>query len=258
MSTPAFPDFQGKVAVVTGGSRGIGAATCAVLAENGARVAVCSRSGDSSEAVAARLRERGQDAFGFAADLTRHEEVVRLREAIEETIGPADVVMAFAGGPGALRPITDPAPAEWESLIASNLTSAYFTLAEFLPGMVRRGRGAIVTMSSSAGRLVDQPLSAGYAAAKAGVVQLTRHAALEVAKDGVRVNCVAPGTVESERVEGILGANPDLRAAIVGLTPLGRLGSPEDVALAAAFLASDASGWVTGVTLDVAGGRVMG
>lgn len=255
--SPTFPDLRGKVTVVTGGSRGIGAATCAFLAANGARVAVCSRSDESSEAVVVRLRDNGHEAFGFAADLTRHDEVARLRATIEGTIGPADVLMAFAGGPGSRRPITQVNPAEWASQIASNLTSAYFTLGEFLRGMVQRGRGTVVTMSSAAGRLADPALSAGYAAAKAGVVQLTRHAAVEVAAHGVRVNCVAPATVESERVEQILADNRALRAQITGLTPLGRLGSPQDVAVAATFLASEASGWLTGVTLDVAGGRVM-
>lgn len=134
------------------------------------------------------------------------------------------------------------------------LTAMFLTLKGFLPGMVERGEGAIVTMASSAARIATAA-PAPYVAAKAGVIVLTRHAANEVGPHGVRVNCLAPHTILVERTRRFMPEEQQRRMAAE--IPLGRLGSPEDVALAALFLASDASSWITGVTLDVAGGRVV-
>jgi 3-oxoacyl-[acyl-carrier protein] reductase len=121
--------------------------------------------------------------------------------------------------------------------------------------MIERRRGVIVTMASNAGRLLDMKLTASYAAAKAGIAMLTRHVALEVGRHGVRVNCVAPATVRSERVDRIM--SPERQAQVAAMSPLGRMGIPEDVAAVTVFLASESAGWLTGVTVDVAGGRVM-
>jgi len=125
----------------------------------------------------------------------------------------------------------------------------------FIPGMLERRHGAIVTMASNAARLLDATLVSSYAAAKAGVVQFTRHVAREVGPRGVRVNCIAPATTLTDRIERNLSA--DQRDELARLAPLERLGAPEDSAHAALFLASDAASWLTGVTLDVTGGRVM-
>jgi 3-oxoacyl-[acyl-carrier protein] reductase len=125
----------------------------------------------------------------------------------------------------------------------------------FLPPMLEKQRGAVVTMASNGARLLDKPLTASYVAAKAGVVQFTRHVAREVGPRGVRLNCVAPATTSSERIEQIM--DEASRSWTASLSPLGRLGMPYDTAQATLFLLSDAAGWLTGVTLDVAGGRVM-
>lgn len=136
----------------------------------------------------------------------------------------------------------------------ANLTATFLTVRSFLPGMIARGRGAIVTMASTAGRQAGGA-SASYAAAKAGVIMFTRHIAAEVGKHGVRVNCLAPSAIRSEQM---LGSMPEeQQREMAALFPLGRLGTPEDVALAALFLASESASWLTGVTLDVTGGRVM-
>ena len=140
-------------------------------------------------------------------------------------------------------------------IVESNLTATFLTIKSFLPGMIERRRGAIVTMASNAGRFLDMKLTASYAAAKAGIVMLTRHVALEVGQHGVRVNCVAPATVRSERVDRIM--SPERRAEVARMSPLGRMGVPDDVAAATLFLASESASWLTGVTLDVAGGRIM-
>lgn len=255
MTVPAYPDLEGKVAVVTGGSKGIGAATAVLLGHNKARVAVCGRDQETIERVTAETRDAGAvDAAGIAADLTTPDGVARLRGEVEEKLGPAEVLMAFAGGFGARTPLLETELDEWNGVVESNLTSTFLTLREFGPGMVEREAGAIVTMASNAARFLDIKLTASYAAAKAGIAMLSRHAALELAPH-VRVNILAPATILSERVKRNM---PEERLAqIAAMSPLGTIGVPEDPALAALFLASDSARWLTGVTLDVAGGRIM-
>ena len=153
------------------------------------------------------------------------------------------------------RPVADVPEADWQSTIDGSLTATFLTLKSFLPGMLQRGRGAIVTMASSAARLPGLGAPAPYVAAKAGVVMLTRKVASEVGRHGVRVNCLAPHTILTEQIER--AAPEQWREQMAAAVPLGRLGTPEDVALAALFLVSDSAAWLTGVTLDVAGGYVM-
>jgi 3-oxoacyl-[acyl-carrier protein] reductase len=254
-SIPTYPDLAGKVAVVTGGSKGIGAATAVLLGHNGARVAVCGRDAGDIDRVAAEVRDAGAaDAAGIAADLTSPEGVAGLRAEVEEQLGPAEVLMAFAGGFGARTPLLETQLEEWNGVVESNLTSTFLTLREFGPGMVEREAGSIVTMASNAARFLDIKLTASYAAAKAGIAMLSRHAALELAPH-VRVNILAPATILSERVKRNM---PEERLAqIAEMSPLGTIGVPDDPALAALFLASDSARWMTGVTIDVAGGRIM-
>ncbi len=252
---PRYPDLAGKIAVVTGGSRGIGAATCRVLADNGVKVVVNGRDDTAIEAVVGRISAAGGQAIGVSADVTSFPAIDRMRQRAEREFGPTDVLVAFAGG-GLARPVptVEITEDEWHSSVDGNLTATFLTLKGFLPGMIERRRGAIVTMASTAARM-SSPAPAPYAAAKAGVIMLSRHVANEVGKYGVRVNCVAPSAVLTERNrERISDAQQEQIAA---MHPLGRLGMPEDVALATLFLVSDASSWLTGLTLDVAGGRVM-
>ena len=256
VSIPSYPDLDGKVAVVTGGSKGIGAATSVLLGHNRARVAVCGRDREAIERVTSQTRDAGAAAaVGLAADLTTPDAVARLRADVEEELGPAEVLFAFAGGFGARTPLLRTQLDEWNAVIESNLTSTFLTLREFAPGMVERGAGSIVTMASNAARFLDIKLTASYAAAKAGIAMLSRHAALELGPHGVRVNVLAPATILSERVKGAM--DEDRLASIAAMSPLGKIGVPEDPALAALFLASDSARWMTGVTLDVAGGRIM-
>ena len=255
VSIPTYPDLAGKVAVVTGGSKGIGAATAVLLGHNGARVAVCGRDRETIERVTAETRDAGAaEAVGIAADLTTPDGVARLRAEVEDGLGPTEIVMAFAGGFGARTPLLESELEEWNRIIESNLTSTFLTLREFAPGMVERGSGSIVTMASNAARFLDIQLTASYAAAKAGIAMLSRHAALELAPH-VRVNVLAPATILSERVKRNM---PEERLTeIAAMSPLGTIGVPDDPAMAALFLASDSARWMTGVTIDVAGGRIM-
>lgn len=252
---PTYPDLKGKVAVVTGGSRGIGAATCCLLAAQGVKVVVSGRDEAAISAVVDSVQQEGGQATGVTADVTDFAAVEHLRQRTEEDLGPADILVAFAGGgiarPGPTEGVTEEA---WRSAVDGNLTATFLTVKSFLPGMIERKGGAIVTMASTAARL---PSSAPvpYAAAKAGIVMFSRHLANDVGKHGIRVNCVSPSAIRTERTERFMSKAQQQEVA--AQHPLGRLGEPDDIALATLFLASSSASWITGVTLDVAGGRVM-
>jgi 3-oxoacyl-[acyl-carrier protein] reductase len=251
---PSYPDLAGKTAVVTGGSRGIGAATAAALAANGARVAIVGRDESALAAVAADIAARGGRAIWVAADCTVPADVNRMADAVSGELGPADILAAFAGGNGAPVPTDQETPEHWREVIETDLNSAFYTVRAVLPMMTARGRGAIVLMSSAAARQAARS-AAAYAAAKAGVIAFGRHLAGELAPRGIRVNCVAPSATENDKMRAWMSA--EQRAALGASFPLGRLGQPADVAAATLFLTSDASSWITGATLDVAGGKIM-
>lgn len=252
---PTYPDLRGKVALVTGGSKGIGAECCRMLAANGVGVGVVARSQEGIDSLVDEVREAGGRAAGISADCTSASELAAARERVEAELGPIGILLPFAGGFASFTPVEEIAEEEWRRVIDDNLTSTYLTVQAVLPGMIERGEGAIVTMASNAGRHLDKLLTSSYAAAKAGVIQFTRHIAMELGPKGIRVNAIAPATVTSERIEAIM--DDEAMAKTAALSPLGRLGTPADCALATLFLVSDSASWLTGITLDVAGGRVM-
>ena len=249
-----YPDLAGKVAVVTGGSRGLGAATARALADNGAPVAVVGRDEAALGSVVDRVRAAGGSAIAVRADCTREDEVRRLAETVGDEFGQADILVAFAGGNGMPVPTVQETPDHWRAVIETNLTSTFLTVDAFLPSMVGRQTGAIITMSSAAGRQAAHS-SAAYASAKAGVVAFTRHLANEVAPSAVRVNCIAPSAIENERLRSWTTA--EQRQQLAESFPLRRIGQPHDVAAATLFLASEQSSWITGITIDIAGGKIM-
>jgi 3-oxoacyl-[acyl-carrier protein] reductase len=249
-----YPDLAGRVAIVTGGSRGIGAATAAAMAGNGVSVAIVGRDQDALKSVAANIAENGGRAIWVAADCTNPEQVARMVDTVVAEFGPPDILAAFAGGSGNPIPTAQETPEHWRQVIETDLNAAFYTVRAVLPSMTERGKGAIITMSSAAARQAAQS-SAAYAAAKAGVIAFTRHIASELAARGIRANCISPSATENDKMRAFM--SPEQRAALGATFPLGRLGQPADVAAAALFLASDASSWVTGVTLDVAGGKIM-
>jgi 3-oxoacyl-[acyl-carrier protein] reductase len=252
---PTYPDLAGRVALLTGGSKGIGAATARMLAANGVKVAVNARSQPGIDAVVDELRASGAEAVGISADVSDMAEVERVCGQVSSELGPIDILLPFAGGFGAFTPIQETSEAEWREVLDWNLTSTFLAVRAVIPGMIERETGVIVTMASNGGRYLDKLLTASYAAAKAGVVQFTRHVAKELGPHGIRVNAIAPATVTSERVERIMES--DALQKVAEMSPLGRIGTPEDCAFATLFLVSDSAGWLTGVTLDVAGGRIM-
>ncbi|WP_300080507.1 SDR family oxidoreductase [Propioniciclava sp.] len=241
----SFADLAGRVAVVTGASRGIGAATARALAAQGVSVALVARDGQRLADVAAGVER----SLAVPTDCTDADALAAAAARVREEMGPVSLLCAFAGGSGFPVPSVEETPAHWRQVLESDLTSTFLTIRAFLPDLLTT-RGVVVTMASSAGRQAGRS-NAAYAAAKAGVVSLTRHLGVELAPRGVRVNCVAPSTVENERWAT---ASEEQRRGAASVIPLGRIGQPDDVVSAVLFLASDAAAWITGITLDVAGG----
>jgi 3-oxoacyl-[acyl-carrier protein] reductase len=254
LRSATYPDLAGKVAVVTGGSRGIGAAAALALAANGVSVVIVGRDKAAIDTSVGAVRSSGGQALGVIADCTVDADVHALQQTVNAEFGRVEILAAFAGGNGMPVATEKENGAHWREVVETDLTSTFLTVSAFLPGMLERKSGVIITMASSAARQAAKS-SAAYAAAKAGVIALTRHLASEFGSAGIRVNCIAPSAVENDRMRSWV--SEELRTALGASFPLGRIGQPEDVAAATLFLASDASSWITGVTLDVAGGKVM-
>ena len=247
-----YQDLQGKVALVTGGSGGIGRETARVLAEQDMLVAV---NGRDPVAIEAAVKGIDGTAIGVAADTTDFEAVEAMRRETERRLGPVDVLAIFAGGgTGRPLPIDQTSEDDWHATVHANLTSTFLVIKSFLPGMRERGSGSIITMSSLAAR-TPTSASVAYTAAKAGVIALTKQLAHELGPVGIRVNAVSPSTIMTERLEQRMPV--EFKERMLAEHPLGRLGTPLDVANVTAFLASDASSWLTGLTIDVAGGKWM-
>jgi 3-oxoacyl-[acyl-carrier protein] reductase len=249
--------LKDKVALVTGSSRGIGAGIVRLFAQHGARVALHGRDVPALAAAQADIERNGGRAIHVAADTTKLDEIEAMRRQIERQLGPLDILVANAGGnhtmPGPLESIGEDG---WRLSIDGNLTATFLSLKSFLPGMKECRRGSIVTIASAAARRAHPTTPIPYAAAKAGIIIMTQHLAAQAGPFNIRVNCVAPETILTENNRQRI---PEAQqATLAEAHPLRRLGTVEDVAQAALYLASDNAAWVTGVVLDVAGGAVMG
>jgi 3-oxoacyl-[acyl-carrier protein] reductase len=237
-----------KRVLVTGGSRGIGRVTALELARSGARVVVCHRTDtEDSASLARELKELGDGHLVVRADVTDATEVTALVAAIRESLGGLDAVVNNVGVDGHAS-IEDLGPDEWHRVLDANLTGHYVVTRAALPLL---GEGGSVVNVGASVALRGRPGGSHYAAAKAGILGLTRSLAKELGPRGIRVNTVAPGVIATGGEEEI---PPPVRQRIVGMTALGRLGAPADVAAAVLFLISDLARYITGETVNVDGG----
>ncbi|MGH3127768.1 MAG: SDR family NAD(P)-dependent oxidoreductase [Gaiellaceae bacterium] len=234
--------FAGKVALVTGASRGIGAAVAQRMRDEGARVASLDLQADAPEGV-----------LGLAGDVSRSEDVGAAVARARDELGPIDILVCSAGVPGASLPTVDVTDEEWRRVMGINADGVFFCNRAVLPGMVERGYGRIVNVASIAGK-EGNPMAGAYSASKAAVIGLTKAIGKDVARTGVIVNCVAPAVVETPILDGITQEHIDY---MVERIPMGRMGDPEEVAALICWLASEECSFSTGATYDISGGRAV-
>ena len=244
-----------RVAVVTGGGSGIGLAVAERLAADGLAVAIFDRDGDAAESAAAKITAAGGTALGLTADVTDRAAIDAAVAATREGLGVPAVLVTSAGLDG-FDPFLSITPEKWQRLLDVNLTGTFNMCQALVPGMIDAGWGRIVTISSSSAQ-GGQPLMTHYVASKAGVIGFTKALALELGPKGITVNTVPPGFIDTPMLRksesrGLLGKGVDHHAAN---TPVRRVGRPEDIASACAFLVRDDASYITGQVIGVNGGR---
>lgn len=234
--------FSGRVALVTGGASGIGAAVARRLAAEGAAVASFDLQPASTEGVLA-----------LTGDVSKSADIESAVKRAEEELGSIDVLVCSAGVPGASLPSMEIPDDEWRRVLAINTDGVFFCNRGVAPGMVDRGYGRIVNVASIAGK-EGNPMAAAYSASKAAVIALTKAIGKDLARTGVAVNCVAPAVIETPILEGVSQAHIDY---MVERIPMGRMGSPDEVASLICWLASEECSFSTGATYDISGGRAV-
>jgi 3-oxoacyl-[acyl-carrier protein] reductase len=238
-----------RVAIVTGSGQGIGRGIALCLARAGANIVIADQVSERIAPMAAAVEDLGVQALGLTADVSRSEDVQRMVQRTIERFGKIDILVNDAGKV-VVKPMVEQNEADWDRVVDTNLKGVFLCCRYVVPEMIARKRGAIVNIASIAAFHVTVP-HVPYAASKAGVVALTRDLAYEVARYGIRVNAIAPGPIETPMSQAV---SAEQRQGIIRTVPLGRMGQPEDIGQAAAFLASDAASFITGATLPVAGG----
>jgi 3-oxoacyl-[acyl-carrier protein] reductase len=242
-------DLTGRVALVTGSTRGIGRSIAEALAECGARVAIAGRDAAKAQEVATQI---SPEARGFGCDVADVASVTALVSAVEAAFGSLDILVNNAGltRDNIMLRLKDE---DWDAVIDANLRGAFAATRAATRGMMKRRSGRIINIASVVG-LVGNKGQSNYAASKAGLIGLTKAVAKELASRNILVNAIAPGFIETDMTKAM---TPEARAALLGSIPLERLGSPKDVAAMVAFLASEHAGYITGQVLVVDGGMVM-
>lgn len=243
--------FQDKVAIVTGGSFGIGKAAAIAFANRGAKVVIADWVEDKE--TLETIRSSGGDAFFIKCDISKNDEVKKMIDRAIVQYGRIDYAFNNAGIEGLSAPTHECTDENWEKVIAVNLKGVWLCMKYEIPQMLKQGKGAIVNNASIAGLVGFQNIPA-YVASKHGVIGLTKNAALEYAKLGIRVNAVCPGVIKTPMIDRFTGKSKEVEKQFEGMEPVGRLGQPEEVAEAVMWLCSDASSFVTGDALPVDGG----
>jgi NAD(P)-dependent dehydrogenase (short-subunit alcohol dehydrogenase family) len=248
--------LKGKVALITGGAKGIGKSASMLMAREGAKVAVTDVDDDAGKAAIEEIRSAGGDAEYWRLDVSKESEVKRVFNEVEKRFGPVTALVANAGIGGANKPPHELTEEEWDAVQAVNVKGVFFCTKYAVPQMKKAGGGSIINMSSIYG-LVGAPDAPPYHASKGAVRLMSKTDALFYAKDKIRVNSVHPGFIWTHMVEQHLNTMPDPDAAkqgLVSLHPLGHLGEPDDIGWACVFLASDESKFITGSEVVIDGG----
>lgn len=248
--------LEGRVALVTGGGSGIGRATALAFASEGALVAVADLDAGGGRGTVALLEEAGGKGLFVEADLTQAADAEAVVGEVLDSFGRIDCAFNNIGTTGASGFVADYPEDEWDRVMAVNLRSVFVSMRAEIPHMARQGSGAIVNSSSGAGLVGFAGLPA-YVASKHGVIGLTRAAALEYVKSGVRVNAVCPGSTRTPMLEGFIGGDPKVEKMMAAGAPIGRLARPEEIAAAVLWLCSDAASFMVGHALAVDGGAVV-
>jgi NAD(P)-dependent dehydrogenase (short-subunit alcohol dehydrogenase family) len=251
------PRLQDKAVLITGAASGIGLATAEVFCREGAAVVLADNQGDRAEEAADRLRGAGYPAVAAATDVTRSEDVRRAVEAAVREFGRLDVLFANAGI-GYTGELVNTSDEDWDRVMGVNAKGVFLSCREAVRQMLAQNpAGGAVVINGSISGLVGIPGQAPYGPSKGAVVEMTRQLAVEYARRGVRVNCVCPGTVDTPVLRRAMEMSPDPQAfldMLVAGHPIGRIGRPEEIAVAVAFLASDEASFITGAILSVDGG----
>ena len=247
--------FDGKVALVTGASSGIGQATALAFGREGAKVVVAARRVQQGEETAEMIKRDGGEATFIKADISSAPEVESLMRATIEVYGRLDCALNNAGTSGNLMPAAEVSEQEWDYVINTNLKGAWLCLKHEIALMVKQGGGSIVNMSSVLGLGGTSIGASAYVASKHALIGLTKATALEYSKQGVRINAVCPGFIDTALIE-VATPTPEAREQLIALHPIGRLGNSEEIAEAVMWLCSDAASFVTGHAMVVDGGYV--
>jgi len=245
--------FAGKVALVTGGASGIGQATALAFAREGAAVVVADMAGDAGEETARSIQQSGAQSIFVQADITNVSQVQAMVQRIEDAYGRLDFALNSAGIDGTRARTAEYPEDTWRQVLEVNLTGVFLCMKYEIPLMLRHHGGVIVNMASVAG-LAGFPAHAAYTASKHGVIGLTRTAALEYARAGIRVNALCPTYTRTPMLERMIQAQPDLESRLQARVPMGRLASPEEIAAAAIYLCTDSAAFITGQALVMDGG----
>lgn len=248
-----MPMWNEQVALITGAGSGIGRAAALAFAEEGARVVASDLHSANGEETARMIRDSGRQAQFIAADVAERTQVETLIEEAVKQYGRLDFAFNNAGIEGDMASTVECTDTNWDTTLATNLTGVWLCMRYELAQMLARGSGAIVNCSSIAG-LVGFPRLPAYVASKHGIIGLTRAAALEYARQGIRINAVCPGVIQTAMVERLVRAHPEMD--LVALEPIGRMGTPEEVAAAVIWLCSERASFVTGQAIAVDGGWV--